>query len=109
VSREYRARFAPPVPVREKHHGTSRRFPAALRRFLEPPVRQDRCFAGTTDGAANMTVVVNKDGGGSGGGSVVLSFILGAVVLVVAVVGFFMWDNYKSGGAPKAVVITQPK
>lgn len=56
-----------------------------------------------------MTVVVNKDGGGAGAGSVLLSFILGAVVLVVAVVGFFMWDNYKSGGAPKAVVITQPK
>ncbi len=55
-----------------------------------------------------MTVVVNKDGGGSGG-SAVLGFILGAVVLVVAVVGFFMWDNYKSGGAPKAIVIEQPK
>ena len=56
-----------------------------------------------------MTVVVNKDGCGSGGGSVLLSFILGAVLLAVAVVGFLMWDNYKSGGAPKAVVITQPK
>jgi hypothetical protein len=54
-----------------------------------------------------MTVVVNKDGGGSG--SVLLSFILGAVLLAVGVVGFLMWDNYKSGGAPKAVVITQPK
>ncbi len=48
-----------------------------------------------------MTVVVNKDGGGSGGGSVLLSFILGAVLLAVAVVGFLMWDNYKSGGAPQ--------
>ena len=56
-----------------------------------------------------MTVVVNKDGSGGGGGSVLLSFILGAVLLAVAVVGFLMWDNYKSGGAPKAVVITQPK
>jgi hypothetical protein len=37
-----------------------------------------------------------------------LSFILGAVLVVAAVVGFFMWDNYKSGGAPKAVVVTQP-
>jgi hypothetical protein len=28
-------------------------------------------------------------------------------VLVVAVVGFFMWDNYKSGGAPKAITVTE--
>ena len=55
-----------------------------------------------------MTVVVNKDGGGAGAGSVLLSFILGAVVLVVAVVGFFMWDNYKSGGEPHSVTITAP-
>jgi len=55
-----------------------------------------------------MAVIINKDGG-SGGGSAVLGFILGAVMLVAGVIGFFMWDNYKSGGAPKAVVITQPK
>ncbi len=54
-----------------------------------------------------MTIVVNKDGGG-GGGNAVMGFIMGAVLLAVAVVGFLMWDNYKSGGAPKAVVITQP-
>jgi len=22
------------------------------------------------------------------------------------VVGFLMWDNYKSGGAPKAIIVT---
>ena len=54
-----------------------------------------------------MTVVINKDGnGGGGGGSAILGFILGAVLLVVAVIGFFMWDNYKSGGAPKSVTVT---
>ena len=53
-----------------------------------------------------MAVIINKDGG-SGGGSAVLGFILGAVMLVAGVIGFFMWDNYKSGGAPKSVTITQ--
>ena len=53
-----------------------------------------------------MTVVVNKDNGGSGAGSAILGFILGAVLLVVAVIGFFMWDNYKSGGAPKSVTVS---
>ena len=52
-----------------------------------------------------MAVEINTDGGG-GGGNVVMGFILGAVLLVVAVVGFLMWDNYKSGGAPKAIVVT---
>ena len=57
-----------------------------------------------------MTVVINKDSGESGGGgSMLVGLILGAVLLVVAVVGFFMWDNYKSGGAPKSVTITQTK
>ena len=59
-----------------------------------------------------MAVVIEKDSGGGnsggGGGNVLLSFILGAVLLAVGVVGFFMWDNYKSGGAPKSVTITQP-
>jgi len=54
-----------------------------------------------------MAVIINKDGG-SGGGSAILGFILGAVMLVAGVIGFLMWDNYKSGGAPKAVVITTP-
>ena len=53
-----------------------------------------------------MAVIINKDGGG--GSSAVLGFILGAVMLVAGIIGFFMWDNYKSGGAPKAVVITTP-
>jgi hypothetical protein len=54
-----------------------------------------------------MAVIINKDGSGSSsGGSVFLGLILGAVLVVVAVVGFFMWDSYKSGGAPKAIIIT---
>jgi len=51
-----------------------------------------------------MATIIEKDGGG--GGNAVMGFILGAVLLAVAVVGFFMWDNYKSGGAPKAVIIS---
>ena len=35
-----------------------------------------------------------------------MGFILGAVLLAVGIVGFLMWDNYKSGGAPKAIVVT---
>jgi hypothetical protein len=58
-------------------------------------------------GIIAMTVVINKDGSGGGsGGYTFLGMILGAVLVVVAVVGFFMWDNYKSGGASKAIVIT---
>jgi len=39
----------------------------------------------------------------SGGGNTFLAFILGAVLVAVAVVGFFMWDNFKSHqGAPSA-------
>ncbi len=54
-----------------------------------------------------MTVVINKDGSGGGsGGYTFLGLILGAVLVIVAVVGFFMWDNYKSGGAPKAIIVT---
>ena len=52
-----------------------------------------------------MAVIIEKDGGG-GGGSAILGFILGAVMLIVGVVGFLMWDNYKSGGAPKAVIVS---
>jgi len=54
-----------------------------------------------------MATIIEKDGGNGGGGNVVLAFILGAVVLVVAVIGFFMWDNYKSGGAPKTITVTE--
>ena len=54
-----------------------------------------------------MAVIINKDDSGSGsGGYTLLGVILGAVLLAVCVVGFLMWDNYKSGGAPKAIVIT---
>jgi len=54
-----------------------------------------------------MAVIIDKDnGGGSGAGMGIMGFIMGAVMLAVAVVGFLMWDNYKSGGAPKAVVVT---
>src|SRR3954470_5669875 len=55
-----------------------------------------------------MATIIEKDSGdgGGGGGNVLLSFILGAVLLAVAIVGFFMWDNYKSGGAPKSVTVT---
>jgi hypothetical protein len=59
------------------------------------------------NGITAMTVVINKDGNGGGsGGYTFLGLILGAVLVVVAAVGFLMWDNYKSGGAPKAIVIT---
>ena len=53
-----------------------------------------------------MATIIEKDGDGGGGGNTVLGFILGAVLIVVGIVGFFMWDNYKSGGAPKAIVVT---
>jgi hypothetical protein len=51
-----------------------------------------------------MATIIEKDSGG--GGNAVIGFILGAVLIVVGIVGFLMWDNYKSGGAPKAVVIS---
>ena len=51
-----------------------------------------------------MATIIEKDGGnGGGGGNAIIGFILGAVMLAVGIVGFLMWDNYKSGGAPKAV------
>ena len=58
-----------------------------------------------------MAVIINKDGGdsgGGGGGKAFLGFILGGLALAAAVMGFLMWDNYKSGGAPKAIVVTTP-
>ena len=56
-----------------------------------------------------MATIIEKDSGGSGGGgNVFLGLILGAVLVAVGIVGFFMWDNYKSGGAPKAIVVTTP-
>jgi hypothetical protein len=54
-----------------------------------------------------MATIIEKDGGNGGGsGNVLLGFILGAVLILVSIVGFFMWDNYKSGGAPKAIIVT---
>jgi hypothetical protein len=55
-----------------------------------------------------MAVIINKDGGdgGGSGGYTFLGLILGVVLVIAGVVGFFMWDNYKSGGAPKAIVVT---
>ena len=55
-----------------------------------------------------MATIIEKEGGGSGGNTFV-GFIVGAVLIAVAVVGFLMWDGYKSGNAPSAVVVTQPK
>ena len=50
-----------------------------------------------------MATIIEKDGGGSGGGNAVMGFIMGAVLIAVGIVGFFMWDNFKSHqGAPSA-------
>ncbi len=40
-----------------------------------------------------MAVEVDNSGGS---GNVLIGFLLGAVLIAVAIVGFFMWDNYKS-------------
>ena len=56
-----------------------------------------------------MAIEVDNSGGG---GNVLIGFLLGAVLLAVAVVGFFMWDNYKShtgGGAGPTATITVKK
>jgi hypothetical protein len=45
-----------------------------------------------------------------GGGNVLIGFLLGAVLVAVGIVGFFMWDNYKShAGAPTAVITVKDK
>ncbi len=51
-------------------------------------------------------MIVENNGGG--GGNVFLGFLLGGVLVAVAIVGFFMWDNYKShtGGGQPATHIT---
>jgi len=55
-----------------------------------------------------MAVEVNS---GGGGGNALIGFLLGAVLVAVAIVGFFMWDNFKSHGgsapAPAATVIVK--
>ena len=50
---------------------------------------------------------MNENGGT---GNVLIGFVLGAVLVAVAIVGFFMWDNYKSHtGAPPSATITVKK
>jgi len=55
-----------------------------------------------------MAVEVDNSGGGS---NVLIGFLLGVVLLAVGIVGFFMWDNYKShtGGAsaPTATIVVK--
>ena len=56
-----------------------------------------------------MAVEVDSSGGG---GNVMIGFLLGAVLIAVAIVGFFMWDNFKSHGgasAPAATVTVEKK
>jgi len=47
----------------------------------------------------------------TGNGNLFLSFIMGALLVAVGIVGFFMWDSYKSQqGAPPAIDLTvKPK
>lgn len=52
----------------------------------------------------------SNDGGGSG--NVLIGFLLGGVMVAVAIVGFFMWDGYKShggGAAPSQVTLNVKK
>jgi len=51
------------------------------------------------------------ENGGGDGGNTFLGFLLGGVLVIVAIVGFFMWDNYKShtGGQPAAQVTLNVK
>ena len=55
-----------------------------------------------------MAIEVDNSGGS---GNVLIGFLLGAVLIAVAIVGFFMWDNYKSrtgaASAPTATVIVK--
>ena len=43
--------------------------------------------------------------------NVFLAFLLGAVLVAVGIVGFFMWDNYKSHAAarPAGISVTVKK
>ena len=47
----------------------------------------------------------------SGGANTFIGFLLGAVLVAVGIVGFFMWDNYKShtGGAPTTIIKVEKK
>ena len=50
-----------------------------------------------------MAVEVENSGGGS---NVLIGFLLGVVLLAVGIVGFFMWDNYKSHAGATAPTAT---
>ena len=55
-------------------------------------------------------MATNFENSGGGSGNVLIGFLLGAVLVAVAIVGFFMWDNYKSHvgvSAPAATVIVK--
>jgi hypothetical protein len=57
-------------------------------------------------------MIIENSGGGGGGGNTLLGFLLGGVLVVVAIVGFFMWDNYKShtgGGQPAQITLNVKK
>jgi len=57
-------------------------------------------------------MAVEVDNSGDGGSNVLVGFLLGAVMVAVAIVGFFMWDNFKShsgGGATPTATITVKK
>jgi len=52
-------------------------------------------------------MAVEIENSGSGGGNAFIGFLLGAVLVAVAIIGFFMWDNYKShAGAASAPTAT---
>ena len=55
--------------------------------------------------------MIIENSGGDGGGNTFIGFVLGGILVVVAIVGFFMWDNYKShnGAAQPAHVSVNVK
>jgi len=57
-----------------------------------------------------MATEINTGDGSNG--NTMIGFLLGAVLVAVGIVGFFMWDNYKShtgAGAPAAIVKVEKK
>ena len=57
-----------------------------------------------------MATEINTGDGSNG--NTMIGFLLGAVLVAVGIVGFFMWDNYKShtgAGAPTAIVKVEKK
>jgi hypothetical protein len=57
-----------------------------------------------------MATEINTTNGGGGGGNVMLAFLLGAVIVFAGIIGFFMWDHYKSGaGAPHPTAVITVK